>query len=113
MGKRPYAPPKLRPITDPSELARVAALFKRASAMKKRIDEMFAFVAEDTDGEGVCSFHTPEGWMPLVGADVGRVDSIRHIAQAIADRSGRTIRVLRFSVREELELIEPRKRGPA
>jgi hypothetical protein len=78
--------------------------------MKKRIDAMFAFVAEDADGEGFCAFRDSDGSsFPLVGADVARLDEMRRVAQAIADGSGRPIRLLRFSVREEVEAIEPRK----
>jgi hypothetical protein len=75
----------------------------------KRIEQMYAFVAEDAEGEGVCGFRGDLGWMPLVGADIARVESIRHVAQIIADQSGKPIRLLRFAVREELEVIHPRK----
>ncbi len=80
----------------------------------KRIEELFAYVAEETDGEGVVAFQGPGGvWLPLVGADVARKDSLRAMAQHIADESGKRIRLLRFSVREELVVIEPKGRGLA
>ena len=72
-----------------------------------RIESMFAFVAEDTgpDDEGVIGTKTPEGWMPLVGADMARVDSLRPIAEAIARQLGKPVKLLRFGTREELEVI--------
>lgn len=77
---------------------------------KERINEMYAFVAIDSDGtEGVCSFYSRamSGHMPMVGADTARVDLLRPIAQDMAKQMGVPIRVLRFTVREEIEVIEP------
>lgn len=73
----------------------------------QRIDEVFVFVASDADGEGVPAFITREMWMPLMAADKDRVDSLREIARRIARESGNKITLCRFSVREELEVIEP------
>lgn len=73
-----------------------------------KIDEVFAFVSVDDEGEGICGFMRPNGqWMPLVGADMKRVESLRPIAKDIARSSGKTIRLLHFSTRRELEVIEP------
>lgn len=69
---------------------------------------MFAFVSEDGEGEGICGFLMPDGkWMPLVGADMKRVEQLRPIAKDIAEQSGKTIRLLHFSTRRELEVIKP------
>ena len=82
-----------------------------------RISEMFAFIAEDAgpEDEGVVatSIHHPLGviHMPLVGADMARVASLRPKALAIARASGKRIRLVRFSLREELEVIEPGGNG--
>jgi hypothetical protein len=72
-----------------------------------RIDEVFVFVAQDADGEGVPAFWSGEAYMPLVCADKARVDSLRAMARNIARESGNKITLCRFSVREELEVIEP------
>jgi hypothetical protein len=73
------------------------------------IEEMFAYIAKDpADGsEGVTGFRGPDGWMPMVGADIERALSLRDMAKAIARQSGQTVRLVRFSVREVLEVIEP------
>jgi hypothetical protein len=77
---------------------------------RHRIEQVWAFVSDDAEGEGVVAAMTKGGaWLPLVGADMERVEALRPIAQMIASDSGKPIRVLRFSVREELELIEPKK----
>ena len=74
----------------------------------ERIDEMFAFVSVDAQGnEGVCAFMAGDIWMPLVGADMNRVAKLRECAKDIAHRSGKTLRLVRFTKREEMEVIEP------
>lgn len=69
-----------------------------------RIEEMFAFVAEDSgpDDEGIVGMNMGAGWMPLVGADMARVESLKPIARGIAMQTGKKIRLLHFSQREEL-----------
>jgi hypothetical protein len=76
------------------------------------IDEIFAFVVLDAgDGnEGVIGFRTADGtWMPMLGADMKRIDSLRPLAQSIADRSGVTVSLRRFSARTDLETLTPRE----
>ena len=72
-----------------------------------RIEEMFAFIAQDAEGEGVPAISTSEGVMPLIAADEARVESLREIAQKVASGQGITITLCRFSVREEIEVITP------
>ena len=69
-----------------------------------RIEEMFAFVAEDSgpDDEGVVGMYTKNGWMPLVGADMARVESLRPIVRTIAVETGQRIKLLHFTHREDL-----------
>jgi len=72
-----------------------------------RIDSLYAFVAEDSgpDDEGIVGAQTSGGWMPLVGADMARVKSLRPLAEAIARQTGKTIKLLHFETRRELEII--------
>jgi hypothetical protein len=76
-----------------------------------RIDEVFVFIAQDADGEGVPAFVTDIGWgpvaLPLVCADKARVDSLRERARVLGQQSGKRIILARFSVREEVETIWP------
>lgn len=72
------------------------------------ITEMFAFIAVDETGEGVLAVQTSDGMMmPLVGADLARIDSLRPIAQQLATAHNQTIKLIKFTVREELEVIRP------
>ena len=73
-----------------------------------KVTEVFAFVAEDTgpDDEGLAAMQVGNTFMPLVGADMKRVDSLRPHARAIARRMKKPIKLLRFTQREELEVIK-------
>jgi predicted peroxiredoxin len=71
-----------------------------------RIDEVFVFIASDADGEGIPAFCGVYP-LPLICADKTRVDPLRELAREIARESGNKITLCRFSVREELEVIEP------
>jgi hypothetical protein len=75
----------------------------------QRIDELFVFIASDANGEGAPAFFdaATATLMPLIAADRARVDSLRRMAKQIARESGNKITLCRFSVREELEVIEP------
>ena len=73
-----------------------------------RITEMYVFVAIEKDGdEGVCAFMHDGTMLPMVGSDRRRVDSLRPIAQAIADQTDTPIRLLRFISSEVVETIAP------
>lgn len=76
-----------------------------------KIDIMYAFIAEEPDGsEGVTAFQSNKGlWMPMVGADIARIESLKEIAQQLANASKCKIRLCRFIVREEVEEISPRR----
>uniref|UniRef100_A0A6H1Z6A3 Uncharacterized protein n=1 Tax=viral metagenome TaxID=1070528 RepID=A0A6H1Z6A3_9ZZZZ len=69
-----------------------------------RIEEMYAFVAEDSgpEDEGLVGMNTGDGWMPLVGADMARVESLKPIARGIAAATGKKIKIIHFTQREEL-----------
>ena len=71
------------------------------------IDTIYAFIATEDDGnEGITGFYYSNSWMPMVCADMSRVKSLRPIAQKIASQSGKTVKLVHFSVRTEVEIIE-------
>ena len=75
--------------------------------MSFKIKNIHAFIAEDKDGtEGVIGMKTPDGWMPFVCADEARIEYLRPIAQQIATTTKNKVKLVRFSVRENLEIIE-------
>ena len=76
--------------------------------MAKVIDQMFAFVVIDTDGdEGIPAFsHGGMVW-PLVGGDVDRIESLMERAREIAKASGKPMKIYRYSVREQIGEVNP------
>jgi len=77
---------------------------------KLKITELYAYIAENEEGEGVCGFWDADMdvFLPMVGADVARVKSIRDKAKIISRETGKKITLCRFSMREEIEVIDER-----
>ncbi len=73
-----------------------------------KITEIYAFVAEDSgpNDEGITAMPVGHFWMPMVGADMARVNWLRPVAAKIARRTGKPVKILRFSHREELGVIK-------
>lgn len=71
------------------------------------IKEIYAFVSCDDGGEGVCAFNANNGWLPLIGADMDRVTSLKEIAQKIANETGQNITLAIFDNRQDIETIKP------
>ncbi|MDE2223495.1 MAG: hypothetical protein KGK03_10555 [Candidatus Omnitrophica bacterium] len=63
-----------------------------------RITEIFAFVSKDKDGhEGIMGFKAPDGtWMPMIGADLERVDQLVPIANRITEVTGQKYEIRYF-----------------
>lgn len=72
-----------------------------------RIDEMYAFVVVDEDGtEGIPAFTAGDLAMPMVGADMAKIEDLRPIAAHVASSFGKRVELVKFSSREHLEWIE-------
>ena len=72
--------------------------------MPKLIQEMYAFIATEEDGdEGIPATPIGQMMMPLVGADLDRINSLRPDAVLIAAFTGLSIQLVRFSRAETLE----------
>jgi hypothetical protein len=73
-----------------------------------RIDEIYAFISSDETGEGVVAMTLADGsTIPMIGADMARVNDLRKVAQQIADVMHIRIKLIKLSVREEVEEIAP------
>lgn len=71
------------------------------------ITEMWAYIAQTPEGEGVVAIKKGIAWMPLVGADLERIQSMRPMAERLAKQSGQRMTLVRFTTRTELDVIEP------
>ena len=72
-----------------------------------RIEEMFAFVAEDTgpDDEGVVTMSVGSVMLPLIGADMARVESLWPIAKNISEQTGKKVKLVHFTQRKDLGYV--------
>lgn len=74
------------------------------------IDQLFAFIVRDQDGtEGVCGWLNPATgqWVPLIGADLARVEALRPIAAGLAKSANTPITLAFFSTRHDIEVLKP------
>ncbi len=73
--------------------------------MKQIIEEMYAFVATESDGsEGVIGMNMNEQWFPFMGADMDRVKSLYPFALKV----GVPFRVMKFT--NKVDITEEVKR---
>lgn len=74
-----------------------------------KITEMFCFAMsdKDDDDEGVPALFTGLGSMPLVGADITRIDALLPHAQKIANEFGKPLRIYKFSQKEQIGEVQP------
>jgi hypothetical protein len=72
-----------------------------------RIEHIWAFVSqgEGDEDEGVCGVQLGGTFYPMIAADEDRVEQFRAHAERIARETGRTIKLVRFDERVELETI--------
>ena len=75
-----------------------------------RITEIHAItgIGED-DEEGIPAIMTTDGPLPLIASDHVRLEQLKLMAQALADQTGQSYKVVRFSVREDVGEIKPRR----
>lgn len=78
-----------------------------------KIERVWAYVVDDPtpddpEDQSIPAFMDPATgfWMPLVGADIARVDSLREIAQGLATSTGKPLRLMKFDRAELVETIE-------
>jgi len=75
----------------------------------EKITEIYVFASVDEGGEGVVGMTLPvngrETFMPFVCADKARMEQLKPIAKKIAQESGKTIKLLKFKQRKEIETL--------
>jgi hypothetical protein len=73
-----------------------------------KINQLFAFILIDADGtEGVPGYLDVDGFLkPMMGADMARVDSLKHLAETAPMFRGKRITIVRFGDREIIGTID-------
>lgn len=74
-----------------------------------RIRHLVAVVAVDPKdhSEGLCGVYRDGAWYPLIAADEARLESFRQLLPELRRVHKGVIRLVRFSVREDVETFEP------
>lgn len=72
--------------------------------MKPRIEELFCFAIVGEDGiEGVPAIQNGSVVMPLMGADMERMGSLKDAAREVeAQNPGKKVRLYKFTQKEEI-----------
>jgi hypothetical protein len=79
-------------------------LFGVPGKMNLRIEALYAWVVEEPEGgEGLPVINVRGHTMPLVGADLDRIKSMRSFAEKTRRETGWPVRLVRFGAREDLE----------
>lgn len=70
-----------------------------------KITEIYAFIADDVgpDDEGIPAMMVGNVLYPMVAADVERVETMRPFAVTISKETGKKIKLVKFTTREEVE----------
>ena len=70
----------------------------------QKITALYAWIATNPNGgEGVCSTQIGDTHMPMVGADIDRMKSLRKHAEFVRKATGFPVRLVRFASREDIE----------
>jgi hypothetical protein len=71
-----------------------------------RISEVHAYIVVTENGdEGIAAFLSEGVWMPMICADMARVESMRPMARRIAEATGQEVRLVKFATRTDVETI--------
>lgn len=73
-----------------------------------KIIEMWAYTCIDDDQEAIPAFKIGNMAMPVVGADRERMKSFEPKLQDLANETGKTFTLKKFSVVEIYKVIEPK-----
>ncbi len=74
-----------------------------------KITEMYAFIVCDKDenDEGIIGKRINGSWFPFTVANLSLMEKLKPEAQEMANSLNRQIHIVKFTVREEIETINP------
>ncbi len=67
------------------------------------LDELYAVISTDNNGEGIVSIMLPECAMPLVFGHKKNIESLRPIIEDISRKTGKKLLLVRYKKSEILE----------
>lgn len=73
-----------------------------------RIDTLWAYTQVGGDNEeGIIAYFDGATWIPAIASDRNRLESLVPYAQAVADATGRPVKLSAFTTRTDLEDVTP------
>ncbi len=75
-----------------------------------KIETLWAYVSEnDKNEEGLCGYQDPRTgqWLPMVAGDKTHLIALRPFADQIAKLTKKKVKLVKFTTREDLGVIEP------
>lgn len=80
-----------------------------SESIMPKIMEIWAYIVADTgpEDEGIVAMKRNGVWLPMVGADKERVESLRPYAEETASITGQKITLAKFTQRTDLKTITP------
>lgn len=67
-----------------------------------KITELYCWIVDEGDGdEGIPAVLTEMGWMPLIGADMERIKSLKSEVKMIGNLSGKELVLKKFVLVEK------------
>lgn len=84
---------------------------------KPKIEAIYAYiipmVGDDEYGERLCTLADDgDSWMGMLSTDIDRHTRLRDYAQRLANKFGKPVKAVKFSLREEMETILPVEEKP-
>ena len=79
----------------------------------KHIETVWAVVSLDEHGEGICGAMVNGRWMSLTTASERLVPALLHIARDVAKMTGKKLKLIKMTMREDIQDIIPADVGSA
>lgn len=75
-----------------------------------KIESLWAYVSEnDVGDEGLCGYKDPRtgNWLPMVAGNHKHLQALKPFADQIAKLTKKKVKLVKFTMREDLGVIEP------
>lgn len=73
---------------------------------EQKIDELYVVLSSDHKGEGIVSFMSPMGGMPMVFGHKRMIDKVRESVKKMSRETGKKLIIYKFVKQEVLEEIQ-------
>jgi hypothetical protein len=70
------------------------------------MDELYAVISSDNEGEGICGMHSPIGNMPMVFGSKKNLEGIRELIKKMAKDTGKKLMIIKYKKSEIIETID-------